>query len=54
MAENKRTEAQRLEQANEEATLRANGRSIELKIEIASGSRSPFGIRVFASPDGQA
>jgi beta-fructofuranosidase len=46
-------EADILMQADQEATLRANGRSIELKIEIASGSRSPFGIKVFASPDGR-
>jgi beta-fructofuranosidase len=40
-------------QSNQEMTLDARGRSIELKIEIAGGSRSPFGIKVFASPDGR-
>lgn len=40
-------------QPYEETTLRANGKSIELKIEIAGGIRSPFGIKVFASPDGR-
>jgi len=39
-------------QPNEENTLRLRGKSIELKIEIAGGTRSSFGIKVFASPDG--
>lgn len=38
---------------NEELALRANGKCIELKIEISGGSRSPFGVKVFASPDGR-
>lgn len=36
-----------------EKTLQASGKSIELKIEIAGGMRSPFGLKVFASPDGR-
>jgi beta-fructofuranosidase len=40
-------------QPNEETRLHADGKSIELKIEIAGGARSPFGIKVFASPDGR-
>jgi beta-fructofuranosidase len=36
-----------------ETTLQANGKSIELKLEIAGGARAPFGIKVFASPDGR-
>ena len=37
---------------NEERALLASGKSIELEIEIIGG-RSPFGIKVFASPDGR-
>jgi beta-fructofuranosidase len=40
-------------QPNEEKTLHASGRSLELKIEISGGAQSPFGIKVFASADGR-
>lgn len=40
-------------QPHEEKTLRARGNSMELQLEMADGSRSPFGVRVFASPDGR-
>ena len=40
-------------QPNTETTLQAQGKSIELKLEIAGGTRSPFGAKVFASPDGR-
>lgn len=40
-------------QANQETMLEANGKSIEVKIGIAGGARSPFGVKVFASPDGR-
>jgi len=40
-------------QPNDEKLLQLRGRSIELKVEIAGGTRSPFGIKVFASPDGR-
>lgn len=40
-------------QPGEEKRLRADGKSMELKIEIAGGAQSPFGIKVFASPDGR-
>ncbi|WP_129775600.1 glycoside hydrolase family 32 protein [Peristeroidobacter soli] len=41
-------------QPDTETTLRTRGRSLELKIEIAGGkSTTPFGIKVFASPDGR-
>lgn len=46
-------EANLVLQADEEAALHANGQSIELKIEIVGGRRSPFGIKVFASADGE-
>lgn len=38
-------------QPYEEKTLQLGGNSIELKLEIAGGVRSNFGIKVFASPD---
>lgn len=38
-------------QPNQEIALQANGKSLELKLEIAGEGRSPFGIKVFASPD---
>jgi len=40
-------------QPHKEVTLQANGKSIELKLEIAGGGRSAFGVKVFASPDGR-
>ena len=40
-------------QPNTETTLTANGKSIELNVEISGGEQSPFGIKVFASPDGR-
>ncbi len=40
-------------QPHQEKTLRAGGKSIELQLEFAGGSRSPFGVKVFASPDGR-
>jgi beta-fructofuranosidase len=40
-------------QPNTETTLQAQGKSIEVKLEVASGVRSPFGVKVFASPDGR-
>lgn len=40
-------------QPNEEKMLQTSGKSIELKIEITGGTHSPFGIKVFASPDGR-
>ena len=40
-------------QPNKESLLKANGKSIELKLEIAGGGRSAFGVKVFASPDGR-
>lgn len=40
-------------QPNQENTLRASGNSMEVQLEFAGASRSPFGIKVFASPDGQ-
>jgi beta-fructofuranosidase len=40
-------------QPNQETTLQTSGKSIELKVEIAGGTHSPFGVKVFASPDGQ-
>jgi len=39
--------------ANEERTLRAAGKSMELQLEFANRSRSSFGVKVFASPDGR-
>jgi beta-fructofuranosidase len=38
-------------QPNQEHTLHASGTSIELRIELAGDGRSPFGVKVFASPD---
>lgn len=38
---------------HEEKTLRANGKSIELKLEFAEIGRSAFGVKVFSSPDGR-
>lgn len=38
---------------NEEKTLQLHGKSIELKVELAGGIESPFGLKVFASPDGR-
>jgi beta-fructofuranosidase len=38
-------------QPNEEKTLRANGKSLELQVEIAGSRRSAYGIKVFVSPD---
>ena len=38
-------------QPNETRTLQASGKSIELKIRIAGGTHSPFGVKVLASPD---
>lgn len=40
-------------QPRQEVTLQAKGKSIELKMEIAGGARLSFGVKVFASPDGQ-
>lgn len=41
-------------QPNSEVTLQTRGTSLELKFELAGGgSTSPFGIKVFASPDGR-
>jgi beta-fructofuranosidase len=40
-------------QPNQEIVLRANGKSLELKMEMSSAGRAPFGIKVFASPDGR-
>jgi len=40
-------------QPNSETTLQARGKSIEVKLELAGGVRSPFGVKVFASSDGQ-
>ena len=40
-------------QPHQEMTLRANGSSVELQLEFAGGSRSQFGVKVFASPDGR-
>jgi beta-fructofuranosidase len=40
-------------QPNTETTLQARGKSIEVKLEVAGGIRSPFGVKVFASPDGR-
>lgn len=38
---------------NQEMTLRGSGKSVELIVEMESGSLSPFGVKVFASPDGR-
>ena len=38
---------------HQEMTLRASGKSMELQLEFAGGSRYPFGVKVFASPDGR-
>lgn len=40
-------------QPNTERALQARGKSIELKLEMVGGTRSPFGVKVFASPDGR-
>jgi beta-fructofuranosidase len=40
-------------QSNQEIALQASGTSIELKIEFTGDGRSPFGIKVLASPDGR-
>ncbi len=40
-------------EANAEQTLKAKGKSIELKIEMKGGSTAPYGIKVFCSPDGR-
>lgn len=39
--------------ANRNVALKARGKSIELAIEIAGGARAPYGVKVFASPDGR-
>jgi len=38
---------------NTERTLKANGKSIELKLEIAGSAKTPYGVKVFCSPDGK-
>jgi beta-fructofuranosidase len=38
---------------NGKETLRANGRSIELKVELKGGTRSAYGVEVFSSSDGR-
>jgi beta-fructofuranosidase len=40
-------------EANAERTLKAKGRSIELKIEMTGGNTAPYGVKVFCSPDGK-
>ncbi len=40
-------------QPNEEVSLRARGRSIELKLEMFGGDRCSYGVKVFASPNGR-
>ena len=47
------TEGSAVFQPNEERPLQARGKSIELDLEIDGGIRSPFGVKVFASPDGR-
>ncbi len=36
-----------------EVTLGASGTSIEIEVELAGGPHAPFGVKVFASPDGR-
>jgi beta-fructofuranosidase len=38
---------------NQEVSLQAKGKSLELDVELAGGRTSPFGLKVFASPDGR-
>lgn len=38
---------------NSERALKAQGKSIELKLEISGAEKSPVGVKVFASPDGR-
>jgi beta-fructofuranosidase len=40
-------------EANAELTLKAKGKSIELKIEMIGGDTAPYGVKVFCSPDGK-
>ncbi|HEX5026147.1 MAG TPA: glycoside hydrolase family 32 protein, partial [Agriterribacter sp.] len=37
---------------NKEQLLKASGKSIELKVEIAGGTKSPYGVKVFCNPNG--
>jgi len=40
-------------QANSEKVLDAKGKSLEIKLEIEGGNKSPYGVKVFCSPDGR-
>jgi len=40
-------------QPGKEQTLKASGKSVEIKLDIAGGTKSPFGVKVFCSPDGR-
>jgi sucrose-6-phosphate hydrolase SacC (GH32 family) len=39
--------------ANAEQSIKAKGSSVEVKIEMLGGTTSPYGIKVFCSPDGK-
>ena len=38
---------------NTEKVLKGNGKSVELQIELEGGTTSPYGVKVFCSPDGK-
>lgn len=38
---------------NSEKTLKASGTSLEIKLELEGGNTSPYGVKVFCSPDGK-
>ncbi len=39
--------------ANEERKLAIEGKALEVKVEFSGGSSAPYGVKVFASPDGK-
>lgn len=39
--------------AGEEKLLRAKGTALEIKMELEGGKQSPYGVKVFCSPDGR-
>lgn len=38
---------------NTERLLKGKGKSVELQIELQGGKSSPYGVKVFCSPDGK-